>query len=165
MLKIAHIFWVIALVPCQKIAAEYMPFKKDQIGEYYEYDIEGSPRDQLFKKYRRRSKKILFTPLGISRQGLGLGRKGLKKISHAVEIYLSGHKQNNINKALSDWEGALSFDPGEKSKSAPGLLYAPREIWRLLKYSLYLAGFRLPREVMKKIKDLVYGTCGFVPQK
>ena len=166
-------FWIIALLMGQKIIAEPMPYKTDQIGEYYEYDIEGSAKDQALRKFRRKSKKVLMAPLKVSWRGVIRGKKTLKKTSQAVEAYLSGHKMPyakrvNLNKALTDWEGALNFDPNglgeEKTKSAPGLLYIPREAWRLLKYSLYLAGFKLPRETARKVKDMVYGTCGFAPQ-
>ena len=174
MLKVVFVFWIIATSVSQKIDAEPMPYKKNQIGEYYEYDIEGSAKDQAFRKYRRKGEKILIAPLKASWRGVIISKKALKKTSQAVEAYLSGRKapyaqRRNLNKALTDWEGALSFDArgrqGEKSKSTPGLLYIPREAWRLLKYSLYLAGFKLPRKTAKKVKDMVYGTCGFAPQR
>jgi len=168
--KFLYKFLIAAFVMSNGASAEYMPFKQEQIGEYYEYDIEGTPKDQALRKYRKKSTKIVISPLKASLRGARISRKALKKTFRAVEAYLSGHKkpynhEKNLQKGLSDWETALSFAPKEKSKTAPGMLYIPREAWRLLKYSLYLAGFRLPRESAKMVKNMVYGTCGFTPQK
>ena len=65
-----YVFLIIAILISQNAATEYMPYKKDQVGEYYEYDIEGSPKDQALRKYRKRSKKILLAPLKISWRGV-----------------------------------------------------------------------------------------------
>jgi hypothetical protein len=163
---------LLALLPEQASAKKYQRYKKDQIGEYYEYDVEGSKHAQKRRKARYRAKKITFAPAKSSWHGLKNTHKIIKKTSHALEAYLRGEHQNynkkNLNKALTDWEGALRFEPhghrSYKKHSSQGPLYVPRESWRLLKYSLYQAGFRFPKAVKKTLKNMVYGTFNLAPR-
>lgn len=149
--------------------AGYKPYKADQIGEYYEYDLEGTPKERDRRKARYHARKTMMIPLKVGTGVFRVSIKAIKKTSHAVEAYLRGKKRpytrgGDLNKALTTWEGALRFDPRGPSsnpKRHEGLFFIPHESWRLLKYSLYLAGFRLPRATKKVLKNMVYGTCGY----
>jgi hypothetical protein len=145
------------------IKATYEPYKKDNIGEYYEYDLEGSAHKKARKKARYRSKKIASSFYTKSHR-VKKSRHKLRKISTLLENYLSNTHKQNIHKTLNNWHQMLDLNLvnyQRRHHSSPGPLYIVRESWRLLKYSLYIAGFRLPRAVKKTLKNMLYGSFGF----
>jgi hypothetical protein len=145
--------------------AEYEYYKQGLIGEYYEYDVEGSPRMRSFRNKKHVVGHVVKKPFKASWKASKYSYAGVKRGSRLLERYLKGsahdeHEQQKLARALTEWETALAMSTEhKKSKSPQGLLYVPCESWRLFKYSLYLAGFALPRALAKGAKNIVYNTC------
>lgn len=157
---------IILLFTAFGLAAEREYYKKGQIGEYYEYDVEGTPRHRAFRNHEHHLSQGIKKPVKAMIKTGHYGHMGLKRGKTLLENYLKGtaqdeHQQQKLTKALSDWETALTANRQHKApKSPPGLLYAPQEAWRLFKYSLYLAGFALPRSLKRGAKNIVVNTLG-----
>lgn len=169
MARLFYLVIAINIILAQALRAEYKPYKDEQIGEYYEYDLEGTPKERDRRKARYHARKTIKAPFKASRALFHVSKKTLKKTSRLIKNYLSGKKgtykgSGDLNKALTTWEGALGFDPrgssAERSRHE-GMFFIPHELWRLLKYSLYVAGFRLPRAIKKELIKMVYGTFGY----
>lgn len=144
--------------------AEHDYYKKGQIGEYYDYDVEGSPRKRVINDHAYSLSHALKKPVKALDKSAHVSYRALKQGSSLLEKYLKGtaqdaKQQQKLAHALTDWETALSANiKARATKSSPGLLYAPKEAWRLFKYSLYLAGFALPRALKRGAKDIIVNT-------
>lgn len=143
---------------------EHKYYKEGQYGEYYEYDIEGSPKRQKIYKHKHRLTKCVKKPAKGAYKGSRYAYHGVKKMRSMLENYLKGSAKNKaeqerLSHALTSWETALSSNKEDRSKkSRQGIFYAPSEGWRLLKYSLYFVGFAVPRHIKNGMKDIVINT-------
>lgn len=147
-----------------KATTEHEYYKQGRIGEYYEYDVEGSQRRSALHKMGYQVKISLKRPAKFMWNSGKQSCRAIRVAKNMLEQYLRGatkneEEQQKLSKALTDWESIMTNMPSlNNSKSPQGLLYVPYESWRLFKYSLYLVGFALPRGLKKGAKNIIVNT-------
>lgn len=158
------IFAIIIMFCALEAPAGYEYYKNGQKGAYYEYDLAGSPKERFLREKSHSIGHSIKRPAKILYRTGKRGYKGLNKGKTLLEHYLKGsaknaEQQQKLAQGLADWESILQQPPKDARKKTPqGLLYMPHEAWRLLKYSLYLVGFALPRGLKKGAKNIIYNT-------
>lgn len=168
----AHMKLTAAMVLCALVGhADQESYKPGDIGEYYEYDNEGTPKERARRQHKQQLGRAIKKPFKGIYHGVKISKKSLGKTKNALENYLKGplneDEKIKLNRALTDWEIALGSGVfNQQAKNPQGLTYVPKEAWRLFKYSLYKLGFSLPRSLKSGAKNIVYNTCsGIIDEK
>jgi hypothetical protein len=140
-------------------------YRPGKLGEYYEYDVEGTPKERARRRAKHRVARVIKTPIKYGARGAVLFAKAMKKSLRRLEEYLHGPMSDSerakLGQALTDWETAMGAYPKRHDLRKPeGLSYVPIHAWRLFKYSLYKVGFSLPRSIKRAVKKSFYHTFG-----
>lgn len=164
-----NLFRIIALLLfCGAGLAKHDHYSEKQIGEYYEFDIEGTRGDQVRRAVTYHTKQVIKAPFHavgfVYRTTTGAVKRSLKEI----ELFLSDSrsvtgKRRQLKQALGEWavdpmvEGYLIEHDRDAGSNC--FLGIPSAALKLLKNSLYSVGIALPRGTWRTIKSFAQGTC------
>lgn len=145
--------------------------KKSQVGEFYEYDIEGSHSDQVKREVGYHTKQVIKAPFKFVGKCYRTSKSAIKGALHSIELFLSDSrsingKRQNFKNAVSDFEGSAAFNDyynHENDREGSHCMFgAPNALWKVFKNFLYTAGFVFPRETWIIMKSIFHGTCACV---
>ncbi len=140
-------------------------YKREEIGQYYEYDMEGSRAHMIWHKLRGHAKSAAGVPFKSVRWSVGKAHRSTVAMVKSVKLFLSpSHSINGrrtaIQNALDDWERHLPYNDYRHlahRENSVALTDIASDSWLLLKKSLYNAGVVLPRESYRTLKALIKG--------
>ena len=142
-------------------------FAKDpmkDLGEYYEYDTEGSQNDQIRREVLHGCKTVASLPFKAvklsGRKTKKLIKSMVSEIKSLIMLHDQKHNKKKINSALSNWENIMVHDHtlrhGNLSKKQ-ALTYFPTKAFDTLQSILFNVGISLPISVFRSIKGAIYG--------
>lgn len=152
----------LASSPLMSVHSHYVEGKR---GEYYEYDLEGSGKDQAIRELKHGGKVVLKAPLKACRFISGKTCQKSSRLYRKVrQFFGDSHSINGqrseVRKALADWESQMHYNDYhhlEERDRQVSLGVIASDSWYLLKSSLYNAGVVLPKESYRTLKATVYG--------
>ncbi len=137
-----------------------------RMGEYYDYDTQGTRGDRIKHNIGHGTLKVMTAPF----RGIRKGYRGIKHVvngakNHA-EIFLTDAasidgRRDDLRDVLEKWEHSddlKTIMERERKKGNRFLFGLPHDAWKLLKATIYTAGFRLPRATWRGLKHAVIGT-------
>jgi hypothetical protein len=171
-MKTAKFFALFISMACATASWGDIDKYSDLKGEYYEYDLVGSPKDEAMHVVRHYAKQIATAPLRAVRWTCIKGHHTTKKIITTVRQFFSSSRSINgqrsqIQYALNNWQSELdhnNYNNLEGRDRDVSLTIIASDSWYLLKSALYNAGVRLPKETVKTLKSFVYGACNCVAE-
>ncbi len=137
-----------------------------QPGEYYEYDLVGSHKDQARRELTHHTKEVIKAPFKFVQKCSRTTKHALSRALHNVEIFLSDSnsingKRREFKKAASQFEtqAALNDYYVHDDEKGQCLFGFPAATWKAFKRSLYMAGFQFPRFIWRGMKSAFRGVC------
>lgn len=147
--------------------AEHEHFTGKEIGEYYEFDTEGTRFDQFRHAITFHTKRVVKIPFRVTRFGFHTTKNIIKRSLREIELFLSPSRsihgrRTQLREALGEW----ATDPMvenyllERDRAAGRnlLLGIPNDVATLLRNSLYSVGIRLPRSAWRTLRSFARGT-------
>ncbi|MCA9508086.1 MAG: hypothetical protein KC505_06685 [Myxococcales bacterium] len=160
-------FFLLAIFMCANcVLAKHDHFSEKQIGEYYEFDIEGNNYDQIRRRISFHSKQVIKAPFKATRFCFRTTKDFIKGMAHDIELFLSDShsidgNQNNLHHALKSWSEDSEIEAyvlDEPHVSGTNCIIAlPHAALKLLKNTLYAVGIRLPRATWRTVKSFASG--------
>ena len=136
------------------------------LGEYYEYDTEGSKARQMSREALSSGKKIIKKPFSLSKHGASKIAHGIYGVVKQVKDFIKhnhvDYQQNKtmINNALSGWQDLVLRDPSMSDKKITkqqALVYFPNKMFHTLQTTLIRLGIRLPMHILDGIRGTING--------
>ncbi len=159
------LLFFVALPLC---AGKHFHIKDSQQGEYYEYDLVGSHKDQVKREMGYHTKKALKAPFKFVGKCYHTTKGAMKGTLRSIELFLSdshsinGQRQD-FTKAVSEFEVQTAFDyyyvDDFDREDAHCIFGLPTALWKTFKNILYTAGFRFPRATWRTVKGIFHGGC------
>lgn len=135
-----------------------------ELGEYLEYDLEGSKRAIIRRELSYHTKQIIKAPFKATRWVSRRVVRGIRGAVVSVRGFFSesrsvSGRRADISRALDDWQSQLYYNDYHNLEGRDrqvSLLAIAGDSWFLLRRSLYTAGVILPRESWRTLKAGVY---------
>lgn len=140
-------------------------YKRDEVGQYYEYGMEGSRKHMIWLMSKKHAKSVLGFPLKGVRWSVGKAHRGTRAVVSEVKLFFSSSRSTSGHRtamalALDDWERQLPYnDYSHMARRENTVLLSDiaSDSWLLFKRSIYNAGVVLPRESYRTVKALIKG--------
>lgn len=162
-----NLFSAIIFFGCvSAFAHDHNNVKESRIGEYYEFDTEGTKGDRVGRQLRHCTCKTITAPFRSIRfcyrktkHLLRAARNNAETVLMNDAAHIDGHSK--IREVLDNWE--MSPDTKEiiendREAGSNCMFGLPQGAWKLLKSALHTAGFKFPRAVWRTIRSFGRGS-------